>query len=91
VVIGVVAWGLGASLGFPVGMSAAADEPSRAAARVSVVATMGYVAFLGGPPMIGFVGDQVGTLSALLVLAVVLVPSALAIPAARKPVDVRIS
>jgi fucose permease len=89
VVVGVVAWGLGASLGFPVGMSAAADEPARAAARVSVVATMGYVAFLGGPPVVGFVADRVGTLSALLVVAVVLVPSVLAIPAAREPVDAR--
>ena len=87
VALGVVVWGLGASLGFPVGMSAAADEPSRAAARVSVVATMGYVAFLGGPPLVGYVGDRVGTLVALLVVAVVLVPSALAIPAAREPVD----
>lgn len=89
VVVGVVVWGLGASLGFPVGMSAAADDPGRAAARVSVVATMGYVAFLGGPPLVGFVGDRVGTLSALLVVAVVVVPSALAIPAARQPVDAR--
>jgi fucose permease len=89
VVVGVIVWGLGASLGFPVGMSAAADEPARAAARVSVVATMGYVAFLGGPPLVGFVGDRVGTLSALLVVAVVVVPSALAIPAARPPVDAR--
>ena len=89
VVVGVVVWGLGASLGFPVGMSAAADEPARAAARVSVVATMGYVAFLGGPPLIGFVADRVGTLSALLVVAVVVVPSALAIPAARQPVETR--
>jgi fucose permease len=89
VVAGVVIWGLGASLGFPVGMSAAADEPPRAAARVSVVATMGYVAFLGGPPLVGFVGDRVGTLSALLVVAVVVVPSALAIPAVREPVDAR--
>jgi MFS family permease len=87
VAVGVVIWGLGASLGFPVGMSAAADEPARAAARVSVVATMGYIAFLGGPPLVGFVGDRVGTLAALLVAAVVLVPSALAIPAARKPAD----
>jgi MFS family permease len=87
VVVGVVAWGLGASLGFPVGMSAAADEPARAAARVSVVATMGYVAFLGGPPVVGFVADRVGTLTALLVVAVVLVPSVLAIPAAREPAD----
>ncbi len=89
VVVGVIVWGLGASLGFPVGMSAAADEPARAAARVSVVATMGYIAFLGGPPLVGFVGDRVGTLSALLVVAVVVVPSALAIPAARQPVDAR--
>jgi fucose permease len=89
VVIGVVVWGLGASLGFPVGMSAAADEPARAAARVSVVATMGYIAFLAGPPLVGFVADRVGTLSALLVVAVVVVPSALAIPAARRPVDAR--
>jgi fucose permease len=84
VTVGIVVWGLGASLGFPVGMSAAADDPARAAARVSVVATTGYVAFLGGPPLVGFVADRVGTLSALLVVAVVLVPSALAIPAARQ-------
>jgi MFS family permease len=89
VVIGVVTWGLGASLGFPVGMSAAADEPARAAARVSVVATMGYVAFLGGPPVVGFVGDEVGTLQALLVVAVVLVPSAMAIPSARQVTPAR--
>ena len=46
---------LGASLGFPVGMSAGADDPLRAAARVSVVSTIGYVAFLAGPPVLGFV------------------------------------
>jgi MFS family permease len=84
VVAGIVLWGLGASLGFPVGMSAAADDPVHAAARVSVVSTIGYAAFLGGPPFIGFVADQVGTLRALLVVAVLLLPSALVVPAARK-------
>jgi fucose permease len=49
--IGLVLWGLGASLGFPVGMSAAADDPKTAAARVSAVATIGYFAFLVGPPV----------------------------------------
>jgi len=62
---GAVLWGLGVALGFPVGMSAAGDEPVHAAARVSVVATMGYVAFLAGPPLIGFLGEQTGTLRAL--------------------------
>jgi predicted MFS family arabinose efflux permease len=64
---GAALWGLGTSLGFPVGMSAAADEPAHAAGRVSVVASIGYVAFLAGPPLIGFLGDEVGTLKALTV------------------------
>jgi MFS family permease len=84
VVAGIVLWGVGASLGFPVGMSAAADDPVRAAARVSVVSTIGYAAFLVGPPLLGFVGDEVGTLNALLVVAVLLVPAALVVPAARE-------
>ncbi len=85
--VGIVLWGLGASLGFPVGMSAAADDPVRAAARVSVVSTIGYAAFLGGPPLLGFVADEVGTLDALLVIALLLVPSALVVPATRPPRD----
>ncbi len=52
-IVGVVLWGLGASLGFPMGMSAAADDPRSAALKVSAVATIGYVAFLAGPPLIG--------------------------------------
>ena len=36
--------------------------------RVSVVSTIGYGAFLAGPPLLGFVGDHVGTLDSLLVI-----------------------
>ena len=85
VALGIVLWGLGASLGFPVGMSAAADDPAHAAARVSVVSTIGYTAFLAGPPLLGFLGEELGVLNALLVVAVLLVPSALVVPAARPP------
>lgn len=79
---GAALWGLGASLGFPVGMSAASDDPKRAAARISVVSTIGYCAFLAGPPVVGFLGESVGILMALLAvgamsaLAFVLVPVA---------------
>lgn len=83
VVAGIVVWGLGAALGFPVGMSAAADDPARAAARVSVVSTIGYAAFLAGPPLLGQLGDRVGTLRSLLVIAALMVPAALAVLAAR--------
>jgi fucose permease len=64
---GAALWGLGTALGFPVGMSAASDDPAHAAARVSVVATIGYIAFLAGPPLIGFLGEHTGTLHALTV------------------------
>ncbi len=67
--VGMVLWGLGTALGFPLGMSAAADQSRYAAGRVSVVATIGYVAFLAGPPLIGLLGDQVGVLRALSVTA----------------------
>ena len=81
---GIVIWGLGASLGFPVGMSAAADDPARAAARVSVVSTIGYAAFLAGPPLLGQLGDRVGTLDSLLAIAALMVPAAISVLAARE-------
>lgn len=83
-VIGVVLWGLGSSLGFPVGMSAAADDPRTAAARVSAVATIGYVAFLVGPPAIGALGDHFGILNGLLVVLILVAVAGLASSAARE-------
>ena len=67
-VVGVVAWGMGAALGFPVGMSAAADDPRRAPARIAVVSTIGYSAFLAGPPLLGMLAEQVGYRHALLAI-----------------------
>ncbi|HKH07668.1 MAG TPA: MFS transporter, partial [Agromyces sp.] len=83
-IVGTVLWGVGCSLGFPVGISAAADDTQQAAARVSAVAMIGYCAFLAGPPLLGFIGQHFGILSALLVILGLLVLSALAAPAARE-------
>mgnify|MGYP003377436036 CR=1 FL=1 len=81
--LGAAFWGVGASLGFPVGMSAASDDPARAAGRLSVVATLAYTAFLAGPPFLGFLGDRVGVLYALLAVGVLVVPALAAVPALR--------
>jgi fucose permease len=64
----VVLWGLGASLGFPVTISAAGDSGPNSAARVSLVATIGYVAFLVGPPLLGFLGESSGLRTAMIVV-----------------------
>jgi fucose permease len=84
-VLGILLWGFGAALGFPVGMSAAGDDPVRAARRVSVVSTIGYGAFLAGPPLLGFVGNHVGTLDSLLVIPIAMIPAALLVTSVRRP------
>lgn len=83
-VAGVVAWGLGSALGFPTGMSAAADDPRTASARVSAVALIGYLAYLAGPPALGFLGEKVGILLALTLVLAAIVVSGLSSPAARE-------
>lgn len=85
--VGAALWGLGAALGFPVGMSAAGDEPMHAAARISVVSTIGYTAFLAGPPLLGLLAEHVGYRDALIVIAVPLVIGFFLSPAAapRRP------
>lgn len=82
--VGAAVWGVGASLGFPVGMSAAADDPRRAAARMSVVSTIGYTAFIAGPPLLGFLGDHVTVLKSLLVVGAMAVVAIAALPAVRE-------
>ncbi|MTB71014.1 MFS transporter [Arsenicicoccus sp. MKL-02] len=82
--VGAAVWGIGASLGFPVGMSAASDDPRRAAVRVSVVSTIGYLAFLAGPPFLGFLGNHVGVLHSLLLVGGLAVIALLLAPATRE-------
>ena len=78
VLLGALLWGAGAALGFPVGMSAAADDETGAAVRVSVVSSIGYTAFLAGPPLVGLLAEpeRLGVLSALLVVFVALLVGA---------------
>ena len=78
VLLGTLLWGAGAALGFPVGMSAAADDESGAAVRVSVVSSIGYTAFLAGPPLVGLLAEpeRLGVLQALLVVFVALLVGA---------------
>ncbi|MCQ6270206.1 MFS transporter [Pseudarthrobacter sp. R1] len=85
--VGAALWGVGAALAFPMGMSAAADDPQHAAARVSVVSTLGYTSFLAGPPLLGYLGDLTGIHFALLaILAPIIL--ALLLAGAAKPLKV---
>ncbi|MFH8800873.1 MFS transporter [Streptomyces sp. NPDC017936] len=80
-----VLWGLGASLGFPVALSAAGDSGDDTAARVSLAATVGYIAFLVGPPSLGYLGEHFGLRHAMIPVLVLVMAAAFATPAARTP------
>ena len=52
---------------------------------MSVVATIGYVAFLAGPPVLGLLGDRVGVLHSLLVVGALALLALAVVPAVREP------
>ncbi|MDO5729393.1 MAG: MFS transporter [Actinomycetaceae bacterium] len=89
---GVVAWGIGASLGFPSAASALSRQPAMAAARLSVLSTLGYGAFLAGPPTIGYIAEFIGYRYALgfvvipVLLSIALTPYLRAEPTDSHPV-----
>ncbi|MDT1121789.1 MFS transporter [Bacillus altitudinis] len=64
--ISIFLWGLGASLGFPLTISAAGDDSRYAVKRVSIVTLSGYTASLSGPPVLGLLANQVGLLHAFI-------------------------
>lgn len=82
---GALLWGAGASLGFPTGMSAAADDAAAAAGRVSVVASIAYCGFLLGPPSIGFLGNRFTVLHALTAVPALLLVAVIVAGALRPP------
>ncbi|MFW7186064.1 MFS transporter [Lysinibacillus sp. BNK-21] len=86
-IMGVFFWGLGASLGFPVGLSAAGDDPNGAVARVGIVSVAGYTAFLVGPPILGMIGDKIGLLNAMIIVLFIIIIAGLVSHAAKKPND----
>ncbi|ROS73323.1 cyanate permease [Cellulomonas sp. PhB143] len=73
--VGILAWGLGAALANPIGISAASDDPRHAAARVSVVTSFASFSKLGAPPLLGLVADATGARHALMLICAAMVVS----------------
>jgi MFS family permease len=63
--------GLGYAVLFPLAMSRAASDPNMSkGAALAAVATLGYGAFLFGPPLLGFVGDYLSLRASFITVAV---------------------
>lgn len=83
--LGAVLWGAGVALGFPIGMSAAADDPKKAVPGVAAVAAIAYMAYLVGPITIGFLGEHFGLANAFLPVLAILIAGGFLAGAAREP------
>ena len=70
--VGAALWGCGVALGFPLFLSAA-GEGENSARKVAFVASSGYLAFLVGPPLLGFLGQAWGVTNMFYVVALFLV------------------
>lgn len=84
--VSVILWGLGASLGFPLTISAASDTGPDAPTRVSVVATTGYLAFWLDHRCWA-TGEHYGLRSAMLVVLALVLVAAIVAKAVAKPIS----
>jgi MFS family permease len=76
--IGFAAIGIGASVGFPLAVTAAASLTDRpAASSVAILSFVALIGFLVGPPMIGFIAEHTGLRLGLATLLPMLVVSLL--------------
>jgi len=76
-------WGAGVSLGYPLAISAAADDRTHATARVAAVAAFGTIAGLTMPQVTGLIAEQVELRKALLISVVAAAVMIALAPAAR--------
>jgi cyanate permease len=67
------------------GMTAASADPLHSAARVGVVSTIGYTAFLAGPPLLGTLGQHIGTAESLVAVTFAVLLSLATAGAVRQP------
>lgn len=76
--VGLVLWGLGMSLGFPMVVASMGDDPKLAAPRVNMIITVVYISSISVGPALGALGQAAGIYVAFgIPLAMMLISAAL--------------
>lgn len=58
--VGLVLWGLGMAMGFPLSVAAMGDDPVRAPARINMLVSVVYIASISVGPALGSAGQLIG-------------------------------
>ena len=76
--LGLVLWGLGMSLGFPLAVAAMSDDPEKAPFRINMIITVVYISSITVGPVLGSVGEVTGIYVAFAIpLALMLISAVL--------------
>lgn len=81
--LGLILWGLGMALGFPMAVSSMGDNPIMAPARINMIITVVYISSITVGPVLGTVGQSFGIYVAFAVPAILMVISAILSPATK--------
>jgi MFS family permease len=82
--LGLVLWGVGIALGFPMSVNSMSDNPAKSAARINMIITVVYISSISVGPVLGAVGQAFGIYFAFSVPLILMVASAL-VSRATKP------
>lgn len=75
--LGLILWGLGQALGFPMAVSSMSDDPKKSPARINMIITVVYISSIAVGPVLGSIGQAFGIYIAFAVPLALMVVSAL--------------
>ena len=84
--VGLVLWGLGMSMGFPMSVAAMSDEPRKAPYRINMIITVVYISSITVGPALGSLGEVTGIYVAFSIPLALMILSAILSPAT-KPLE----
>lgn len=81
--LGLVLWGVGLALGFPMCIASMGDNPAMSAARINMIISVVYISSIAVGPAVGAVGQLVGIYGAFAIPLLLLLVSAFLSPATK--------
>lgn len=81
--LGLILWGFGQALGFPMSVSSMSDDPKKSPARINMIITVVYISSIAVGPVLGSIGQAFGIYVAFAVPMALMVLSAILSPATK--------
>ena len=78
--LGLILWGLGMAMGFPMAVAAMSDDPAKAPYRINMIITVVYISSISVGPALGSVGEVAGIYVAFSIPLALMILSAILSP-----------